>query len=262
MWINKAKTSSPFLGLDSKDNFISKIGSVASAYAKFNPGTKVQIWYDSALLTSANDTIAASLATFDPDIQDQIVFRDVRELAILKDLAAKKIEIFALTSKAFWVRTDLLRAMVIDAEITNYPNKKCIYSDLDVIPMARKQLLDQRTLNRLKTWGFVLDSNGSTGFLENSFMIFDGQDTITRDLHRKIIIDKIVKDISEGYGTYDNMVFDNYKILLDKVMALHHLQLLKNNSPAKSVARPRSQQGYSKARGVLPTSEFLLPPTL
>lgn len=193
MWISKRLKRQEYLfgeGLTPGErtiDFQNRLVIPIIKWAQKNPNTAVNIWYDSQMTyLDAIERSKQMIEAMAPlSIRSSIKFRDIRVL----DLVSKNSQIFR-DSIPVYFRVDLLRAIIADQMLTNQDVQYFVYGDLDMKPIKRHRLFDERTVKYLSRFGFVMAKvqTEAPGF-ENGFQILSGEHAQLLEAHRKIIID-------------------------------------------------------------------------
>lgn len=155
-------------------------------WAAGNPNAEINFWYDSEYMCqmSLNRLIMQLLREFN----HQIILKDIRSL----ELVQQNSEIFSTELPIYFI-VDLLRVITADQEALTGKARYFVYSDLNVTPLTKDELFDEKTLTALKRFGLVLPPNkagGDRSFpFENGFFIMDLQRKSMLRAHRLALID-------------------------------------------------------------------------
>jgi hypothetical protein len=215
MWVNEKKMSEDqdfLLGdgdtpIKRKIDFERRFVDPISIWAKENPGSPINIWFDGEMINSGaiDRSYSALRSVLDPTSYRKINFRDVRSVEVVRSLP----KVFSEEVSVYF-RVDLLRAIVADYTLSEKETKYFVYGDLDVKPVSRQALFDKRTVNFLNEYGFVLAKNNKIGF-ENCFQIINGENQQLMDSHRKVIISlNIEMAIQKPRSIQEQQVYDTY----------------------------------------------------
>jgi hypothetical protein len=171
-----------------------------SKWAEKNPHAEINLWYDSTLVTEkARTNTFAKMQHIAQQKQGGLHLRDVRRLPILKEM--QEIEHLFHPGTPVYFRVDLLKALITDYMLDSTMTKKpyCVVSDIDVEPMNKKEIFDKRTLESLRTVGYVFNAPQGMGEMENNFFIFHQNSAIAklREAHKYDLITSIVDKAKE-----------------------------------------------------------------
>lgn len=111
----------------------------AFSWAKLNPKTIIQVWYDSEMTTPQAIDETRKLIEAK---SSQIVLRDLRTLAKVREHEAA----FSAEVPVYF-RADLLRLIVSINDIEEERVKYSVYADFDVVPLEKKLIFDQQTID-------------------------------------------------------------------------------------------------------------------
>jgi hypothetical protein len=223
MWINKNKISPDQEFLfgngatvkEQKADFYTRFIQPISNWAIANPGSRINIWVDGEMATKK--AIKQSKTALEENLKGtshgEIQFRDVRSIEVVQsnpDAFSGNIPIY--------FRVDLLRAIAADYTLKQKETTFFVYGDLDMEPLSAKELFDQRTVNFLNEFGFVMAKGGWLGF-ENGFQILNGNNPQFMDSHRKVIINNSIEMAREKPNTIkDQQIYDTYPAMLTHVL--------------------------------------------
>lgn len=217
MWINKSKVPDEQLYLtnegrneqEQRKHFYHDIVKPVSEWAIEHFETTLDFWYDSEMVGPS--TLERSQQMFaealEGKVHAQLRFRDVRQI----DLVAKNPLLFD-KYRAVLFRADLIRALAAHKKLTEKETEYFVYFDLDVKPRIKKALFDQRTLNDLDDYGFVMADAEKR--YENSFFILKGSHKLMIESHADILVRRNIKrakheaeymDHQEAYFSYSLM---------------------------------------------------------
>jgi hypothetical protein len=215
LWVNKNRMSVDqeflFGAGDTPEkrlaDFQEKFVKPVSNWVKANPGSAVNIWYDGEFATS--EAVSRSqkllLSQLEEVFHSKINFRNVRTLEVVK----ANPDIFT-ESMPVYFRVDLLKAVTADETLRKKEGKYFVFCDLDVQAQLSNQLFDQRTMEFLADYGFVMAKGGHLGF-ENSFQIFNGENKQLMESHRKVIIDLTLEMARVSPRSIkDQVLYDTY----------------------------------------------------
>lgn len=177
-----------------KDSFAYKI----SKWADVNPGTTINVWYDSALVTERAKRKTFTLMNAIARKRGvDIKLRDIRLLPNIKTESGD-IENSLHPGTPVFYRVDLLKALIADYlfDSTQDPGKYFVISDNDIEPMSAEHLFDKLSLNYLSQDGYVFNGVGRIGF-ENSFVIFNREKENLKKTHYEAVIKKMEEKITE-----------------------------------------------------------------
>lgn len=223
MWINKNKMpkEQEFLfgkgatceerESDFKKSFIEPV----SEWVKKNPGSAVNIWFDSEMAhPQAIERSQSNLLTALEGVpHGKIQFRDVRSIGVVSSNPSVFNERMPI-----YFRADLLRAIISDHILRSKETQYSVYADIDVKPQSANELFDKKTIHFLDDLGFVMAKGGNLGF-ENSFQIFNGNHEQALDSHRRIII-----DLSVEMGNFkpnaikEQQIYDTYSAMMTHLL--------------------------------------------
>ncbi len=224
MWINKNKipidqellfgdgTSLEQREQDFQERFIKPV----SKWAKASPGSRINIWVDGEMATSdaIKNSCAALLKSLEGTSHGTIQFRDVRSIEVV----SSHLEVFSEKMPVYF-RVDLLRAIAADHTLRKKETKFFVYCDIDMKPLTRQELFDNRTVNFLDDYGFVMAKGGCLGF-ENGFQILSGENEQFMESHRKVIIDLSVEmALKRPSEIKEQQIYDTYPAMITHFLA-------------------------------------------
>lgn len=195
-----------------QDNFINPI----SDWAIKNCGSSINIWYDSNLATEkAIENLKKTLLDqLNGKPHGTIYFRDIRKIEIVQ----KNQKVFQ-ESVSVYFRADLLRAIVGDYILRNKEVQFYVYADFDMQALFCNEIFDKRTVDSLKSYGFVMGKTRN-GLSENGFQIINGNNKAFLNLHKKRIIDANIKrgmdKLEKNEKIRNQMVYECYFFFEDK----------------------------------------------
>jgi len=165
-------------------------------WARANPDTEVNLWYDSALVTEK-----AQKKTFKmmQDIsQSQRVNLKLRDIRCL-DITHLEIKNSLHPATPVYYRVDLLKVLISDYMMRGSKDspKYCVVSDIDVEPMSSDQLFDERTLEFLSSSGYVFSRRGIIPGFENNFFIFNKEKENLPNTHYDSMVKGIIEQIEQ-----------------------------------------------------------------
>jgi hypothetical protein len=223
MWINKDRVPANqyFLlgdgetleqqGVDFHQKFVEPV----SRWATANPGSRINIWIDSAMAPST--VVGRSKGAIETALQGtshgHIQFRDVRSI----DVVESNPEAFDTTTPIY-LRVDLLRAIAADFTLRHRETQFFVYGDIDMQPLSANEIFDKRTMSFLDDLGFVVAKGGHLGF-ENGFQILNGNHPKLMDSHRKVVIDLSIEMILENpMAVKEQQIYDTYPAMLTHLL--------------------------------------------
>lgn len=237
-----------------------------SKWADKNPGARIHLWFDSALVTQrALQNTFKMMQAISYSRKVDLKLKDIRADF---DSYPSRIEDSFHPGTPVYFRVDLLKALIPDilnSSENENSAKYCVVTDVDVEPMGSKELFDQRTINYLSSDGYIFNRVG--GRMENSFFIFNKEKRDFYKLHKKYILNDVIKKIRDLSNLRDTFSFNNSlsrakQALLDSqsVFASYKslIKELKENfpiAPRKPVKCPPSQF-YTSAPNEHHTSEI------
>lgn len=182
-----------------------------SKWADDNPGTQINLWYDSALVTlKAQKKTFEMMAMISESRGVDLKLKDIRQLPNISG----EIELSLHPGTQVYYRVDLLKALIADHMMSSDDSGKyCVFSDIDVQPMTPRQMFDQRTVDYLNSVGYVFNRVGFNGNFENSFFIFDRSNEFLKKVHHKAIIQKAAAHITSMRRYQVNATFRSEYIL-------------------------------------------------
>lgn len=132
-------------------------------------GGRINIWYDgNHTPPHAVDATQALMKKIEIERGKDlapIFFRDVRTLPEVIEYA----EVFSPLMPVYF-RVDLLRAITLYHMTTTGESTTCVYGDIDMEAISKKELFDEETVGNLDKFGIVMARGGHLGF-ENGFQI-------------------------------------------------------------------------------------------
>lgn len=143
----------------------------------------VNFWFDSEK-TSA-DAVKKTRALIDKESCKSIapiVLRDVRELPEVKENTI----VFSDQRVPVYYRADLLRAIAGHNILSQEEADYFVYADLDIAPLSKEELFDQKTKKDLKLYGMVMAAY--RGY-ENGFQIISRDNPNLLEAHKVALID-------------------------------------------------------------------------
>ncbi len=252
IWINKDKMPSEqeflFGETDHPDrkSFYEGFIELVSKWAKKNPDSRINIWFDGRL--ALPEAITRSRLALEKELADtyhaKIKFRDIYDI----DLVQKHEMIFSSRFPVYY-RVDLLKAIIADSMLHSDEIEYFVYSDLDVKPLSGSEIFDKRTLSFLEEHGFVmmkgLGGDDQKDTFENIFQILTKKNPAYLDLHRQyIIMHNLVE--SKYRRINECTVFDCYQPLFFKYLddkGFHELNNIRH-LPRKVTSAPRSKFSF------------------
>ncbi|MEI8300324.1 MAG: hypothetical protein WCG10_01760 [Chlamydiota bacterium] len=229
-----------------KKSFTYKI----SKWADVSPHGKINLWYDSALVTKK-----AQQKTFDmmrgisQSRGVDLKLRDIRHLPSVKG----EIENALHPGTPLYYRVDLLKILIIDYMISTKDSPKyCIVSDIDLEPMTAEHLFDERTLKYLSSSGYVFLQSEHFAAFENGFFIFNKEKQDLQKIHHQTMIESTVEHIrlqrkwkqgmdSVGLEKHSESIFEQYPAFLSAVQEPDDSRETLLQYPRKVALCPRSQ---------------------
>lgn len=169
MWINQQRnlTQTDIFPADQSQNYVNTLVD----WAKKNPDSNVNLWFDGALVSSQAATNTQQ------EILDQakrigvdaskFALRDVRGLLAVQN----NPEAFGSQIPVYF-RVDLLRAIALYELVHRDQKSWAVYADFDLKPMTKQKIFDRRTLTNLNQHGFVMAKQSNKVGFENAFQIF------------------------------------------------------------------------------------------
>lgn len=159
-------------------------------WAEANPGAQINLWYDSALVTErARQNTLEMLDAISTSKKVNLQLRDIRRLPNIPPEIRKSLH----PGTHVYYRVDILKALIADF-MMSLSTDYCVISDVDVKPMTRDALFDQRTINFLSSKGYVCHRVKKVDF-ENSFFIFNSQHPTVQKTHRRFLIEHMEEHI-------------------------------------------------------------------
>lgn len=228
MWINsKYDDDQKYFCATSKNEEDYKnncIDPITSWLMKTSPDAPVRVWYDSALTPKqlVNDAVQDIKKKLgNNDAMKKLQFLDVRKI----DDILQYPKVFSEKLPVYF-RSDLLRAIVADYLARHYPHEYIVYADFNIPALSRDQLFDQKTLENIKKFGFVMAKNAAfdqENFYENAFFIIDPKNQSLMQAHRKFIIEMNIKRAQEflksGYTKNDQVAAKGGRALCKSMFA-------------------------------------------
>lgn len=194
MWINRqvATDQTYIYPSNRENNFGKQFLDTILMWAKKNPESTVNVWFDSYLTT--NKAIANTQACINQEIKKyseriaSIELKDIRTLTRVK----KNPEVFTPEIPIYF-RTDLLRALMAEEITRQNKDLHFVYTDFDAQPMTKAHLFDKKTLECLDKYGFVMAYRPNTLRFENSFQIFTYNKKLSKALKIMVIKANILR---------------------------------------------------------------------
>lgn len=159
-----------------------------SKWADANPDAKINLWYDSALVTQkAQQQTVEIMESISISRRVRLKLKDIRKLSNIDGEIKNSLH----PGTPIYYRVDLLKALIAD-HMMRSPKKSpkyCIVSDIDVEPMPPQQIFDQRTLDYLSSSGYVFNRICPISNFENSFFIFNKENKHLQKIHHNTIIE-------------------------------------------------------------------------
>ena len=166
-----------------------------SKWADVNPGSDINLWYDSALVTQkAQQKTFEMMKSISQSREVNLQLKDIRQLPNIEGEISNCLH----PGTQLYYRVDLLKALITDYMMSSSEQsaKYCIVSDIDVEPMPPQQIFDQRTLDYLSHNGYVFNRLGFGDF-ENSFFIFNKEKKDLQRIHNEFLIQQAATMITE-----------------------------------------------------------------
>jgi hypothetical protein len=191
-----------------RDHFIKPV----SKWAKASPDTTVNVWVDGEMATKT------AIRKTKSDLSKKLIgkthgpvkFRDIRTL----DTVRSHPEVFSEKMPVYF-RVDLLRAIIADSILRIKETQFFVYGDLDMKALSLQELFDQKTVQLLNRWGFVMAKKAGVLKYENGFQIINGEHEALMDSHRKTIIDmNLQRAIQKPQEVDQQQVYDIYKMMM------------------------------------------------
>ena len=146
-------------------------------WARKNPKAQINLWFDSELTNQQAILNTSNFIRNQPIKKtsfrkhkakiNNIYLKDIRELKIVK----KNASVFS-PQVPIYFRADLLRAIIAKELITKNNDRYFVYTDLDVTPLGKNKIFDNKTVLLLDQYGFVLSYAHNKPKFENGFQIF------------------------------------------------------------------------------------------
>lgn len=197
MWINRQATidQTYIYPSNNKNNFGLQFLDTIIMWSKKNPEGTINLWFDSSftadkMIENTQLLINQKVAAHGSKIA-KIELNDIRTLTRVK----KNPEIFSSEIPVFF-RADLLRVIIAE-ESTRQNRDLCfVYTDFDAKPMTKSQLFDNKTLENLDNYGFVVADYPNKLKFENSFQIFTYNKQLFKAIKLMIIKANILRACS------------------------------------------------------------------
>lgn len=161
MWINK-KLKQPQASIFPNYSFSSYKKTICE-WHRLNPGAKINIWYDSLMITQ--EAVKNTIGLIGK-VSDLISLKDIRELKIVK----KNAQVFSDDIPVYF-RADILRIIIAKNLLKENTNLYFVYSDLDIKPLSKKDLFDRVTLKELDRYSIIMAHEYNLMNFENGFFI-------------------------------------------------------------------------------------------
>lgn len=233
-----------------KESFTYKI----SRWADIHPGARINLWYDSALVTQqAQQKTFEMMKSISESRGVNLKLKDIRQLPIItteiKD-SPNETKNSLHPGTQLYYRVDLLKALIADHMMSSAEEKYSVVLDIDVEPMTSQQMFDQRTLDYLSTNGYVFDRG--SGRFENSFFIFNKEKNDLQQIHREAIIDEAefnIKDLRNFQ--LDARIHEHLILGAESIFKLYEsfrnmVGEKRDRPPRKAVKCPPSQFDHGK----------------
>lgn len=194
-------------------------------WAEANPGTSINLWFDSALTTQkAVQNTFNTLQKLSESRNCNMHLRDIRQLKNIPEQILYSLH----PGTQVYFRVDILKALIAEHMMKSSEEnaRYFVFTDFDITPQNRDELFDTKTMTYfLNEFGYV---GGSWGIcFENNFFIFDRTFLQTLHLHREYIIDYANKEllslrdrgekkliggnyVYDRYGNFHNMLLKAY----------------------------------------------------
>ena len=202
--------------LSFEDYFVKPI----TLWSIYYPDTSIVIWYDSIMLEdntiALDNTVKAckySVKKYGIS-EDNIIFRDVREIPIVRDNKDKFNSEVHIA-----LRSDSLRIIVAHhVLLIENPEQDATftYCDFSIIPEPKDVLFDYDTKKVLSNFGLVLlKSNNVISSYENGFFMLSNINKNTLEAIKDILINNIIDKI-KIYNRNKNhqIIYDLYKNMI------------------------------------------------
>lgn len=194
MWINRDSCpDQPHIyPSNSKNNYGKQYVDTIIQWAKGNPESTINFWFDSSLVSEK--TITATREQLEREATkhalspSSINLKDVRSL----QQATKTPEVFTPEIPVYW-RTDFFRCVIIKEELEKKPNTCCIYTDFDMTPMAKRALFDKKSLKHLQEHKFVMAHEHNLLQFENSFQMSEYDEQLLKAMQDILIDGNVIR---------------------------------------------------------------------
>ena len=238
MWLNrKLNPEQRYIHpSDTPEEFEKNLGNHLIVWARGNPRSTVQLWYDSALtpaqaITNTQAYIDAHHKKSNPA---PITLQDIRSLQTVQ----KNDAIFSDKVPVYF-RADLSR-VIASIEVLKKTKKTCIYADIDIKPMAEKELFDQKTKENLKDFGICIGRPPDDRW-ENNFHIMEYRPNLIKAT-QKILINRNIRHAhgrlqpNSSYKYIEvERVYRSYKFMLNYFYSLEKLGTLQMGGKIQDV---------------------------
>ena len=198
--------------LSFEDYFVKPI----TLWSIYYPDTSIVIWYDSIMLEDNTIALDNTVKACKDSVkkygisEDNIIFRDVREIPIVRDNKDKFNSEVHIA-----LRSDSLRIIVAHhVLLIEYPEQDATftYCDFSIIPEPKDVLFDYDTKKVLSNFGLVLLKSDDLRFsYENGFFMLSNINKYTLEA-----INILIKNIIDNILEYDNSqkIYDLYKNMI------------------------------------------------
>ncbi|MBM3207948.1 MAG: hypothetical protein FJZ57_05010 [Chlamydiae bacterium] len=194
LWINLnpqdriRNSAENIFGDGSNDRQMADFYGKLSLWADLHPQVSVNLWVDTALLTErAVNRAFEDMQSLSAEKNISLKLRDVRSIAKVQS----SMQRYFHPAIPVYFRVDLAKVLIADELMLDSDHfKYVVISDIDITPLPSELLFDQRTVDFLDQFGFVLNRCGSSN-IENSFFIYKTGNEKLRDTHAKFLIEGI-----------------------------------------------------------------------
>lgn len=176
-------------------------------WRKMQPNAIINFWYDEKLVDKkAIENTKNIFKKLNIDLS-AINFRDINEIDSIK----KEYSNIFKENTPVYFRVDFAKAVIGDYILRNDKLPYAINSDIDVVPITKEQLFDEKAIELLDRFGHAFGVASATK--ENSFIILGHK---ILDKHKKDIIDKSAHianmyiDDNKAEKIKEEMVFIKY----------------------------------------------------
>jgi len=200
-----------------RDHFQEHFVQPIARWATKNFGSTLHVWVDRLFALDA--VVARSEHAVQEALSNQesahVLFRNMRELEIVNEYP----NAFCSEIPVYY-RVDLLKACIADHALQTKMSQFVVVTDLDVVPMSKEELFDQKTVTLLTHYGVVMTKEISSHYgFENSFQMFNQEHSLMVQTHNRTIVNWGIENaLIRGRKVSVHSVYTTYPTLFQEVI--------------------------------------------